>query len=335
MSSRLFSRFGLRGVVITMRGLSNHHQSCCVNSLLQTFSATWELTDILDRWDSSGLTADISNVPLQLKKVLSALRSNAPHSAAHIDFLRCLDRHSIRLCVQHDADEVLLSILNLMQQQINDRALALEIQDLYKISVQTHVQCLECTSNQTQTSYMLSLPLHINEDHNSLESCMTSFFEHQELRGRNCCYCKQCESKTPTKQGVKLLSLPRILRVHLKRFRNRSGSTRKVDSKVTFPETFDFSELHKEAFSSDFTQDDCKYTLYTVVVHSGTASCGHYTAFVRHKDNKGWYYADDSHVEKASWEEVKKTYGGGYSYAELEPVKMTSYYSRCHSRDVC
>lgn len=45
---------------------------------------------------------------------------------------------------------------------------ALEIQNLYKISVETHLQCLLCDSVQTQTSYLLSLPLHIKEDHNSL-----------------------------------------------------------------------------------------------------------------------------------------------------------------------
>ncbi|XP_034529981.1 ubl carboxyl-terminal hydrolase 18 isoform X2 [Notolabrus celidotus] len=295
---------------LTMKGLRNHHLSCCVNTLLQTFSATRELTDILDKWKPSGRTADKHSLPLQLKTVLSAMRSDDPHSVSHHGFLYCLDRNYIRLNVQHDADEVFLSILNLMQQQIGDTALALEIQELYKISVQTQLECLECSFNQTQTSFMLSLPLHIKEDDNSLESCMTSFFEHQELKGRNCCYCKQCGSKTPSKQGVKLLSLPPILRVHLKRFRNNSGYARKIDCKVTFPETFDFTEIVKEAFSSDFTQNDCTYTLYAVLVHSGGAMYGHYTAFVRHRANQRWHYANDSHVQQASWEEVMATYGG-------------------------
>lgn len=123
-------------------------------------------------------------------------------------------------------------------------------------------------------------------------------------------------------QGVKLLSLPQILCVNLKRFRNSHVGTRKLDCTVTFPETFDFSELVNEAFSSDFAQvllfpinypylvshviykfiflfqNDCKYTLYAVVVHSGYAMCGHYTAYVRHRVNQRWYYADDSHVKQ-------------------------------------
>ncbi|XP_070848317.1 ubl carboxyl-terminal hydrolase 18 [Chaetodon trifascialis] len=295
-----------------MRGFSNYCLSCCVNTLLQSFSATWELADLLDRWETAGVQTDGHNVPLQLKRVLAAMRSDLPQPAPHHDFLHCLDRNRVRLCTQHDADEVFLSILNLIQQQMDDQTLALEIQNLYKISVETLVQCLDCSSVQTQTSYLLSLPLHIKEDDNSLEDCMTSFFEHQELRGINCCFCAQCGIKTPSKQGVKLLSLPRILCVHLKRFRNSRGGTRKLDCMVTFPETFDFSEIVKEAFSAHFAQNDCKYTLHAVVVHSGYAMFGHYTAYVRHRINQRWYYADDSHVKQASWEEVKRTYGGYY-----------------------
>lgn len=295
-----------------MRGLANYCLSCCVNTLLQTFSATWELADLLDKWEAAGVRAASSNVPLQLKKVLADMKSDLPQPSPHHDFLHCLDRNCLRLYVQHDADEVFLSILNLIQQQMDDKNLALEIHNLYKICVETYLQCLECSSVQTHTSYLLSLPLHIKEDRNSLEGCMASFFEHQELRGIDCCFCEQCGMKTPSKQGVKLLSLPRILCVHLKRFRNSHGYTRKLDCRVTFPETFDIFEILKGAFSPDFVQNDCKYTLHAVVVHSGTAMFGHYTAYVRRWVNKRWYYANDSSVKQVSWEEVKTSYGGHY-----------------------
>ncbi|XP_041820283.1 ubl carboxyl-terminal hydrolase 18 [Chelmon rostratus] len=307
---RLCSKLNVQDFRFGMRGLRNYCLSCCVNTLLQSFSATWELADLLDKWETAGMRTDSPNVPLQLKRVLAAMRSDVSQPAPHQDFLRSLDRNCLRLYTQHDADEVFISILNLIQQQMDDKALALEIQNLYRISVETLVQCLECSSVQTQTSYLLSLPLHIKEDDNSLEDCMSSFFEHQELRGINCCFCAQCGMKTPSKQCVKLLSLPRILCVHLKRFRNSRGGTRKLDCRVTFPETFEFSEICKEAFSSDFAQNNCKYTLHAVVVHSGCAMCGHYTAYVRHRTNQRWYYANDSHVKQASWEEVKRTYGG-------------------------
>ncbi|AWO98165.1 putative ubl carboxyl-terminal hydrolase 18-like isoform 2 [Scophthalmus maximus] len=293
-----------------MRGLSNYRLSCCVNTLLQTLSATWEVSDLLEKWEAAGVRADSHNVPLQLKRVLAAMRSDhLPQHVPHRDFLHCLDRNCVRLSVQHDADEVFLSILNFVQQQMDDRALALEIQNLYKISVETHLQCLECDSVQTRTSYLLSLHLHLKEDHNSLAGCISSFLEDQELRGIDRCFCAKCGIKTPSKQGVKLLSLPRILCVHLKRFRNSRGYTRKLDCQVTFPETFDFSEIAREGFATDFAQNECKYTLYAVVVHSGSAMCGHYTAYVRHRGNQGWYYADDSFIRQASWEDVQRTNG--------------------------
>ncbi|KAM9334750.1 ubl carboxyl-terminal hydrolase 18 [Symphorus nematophorus] len=294
-----------------MRGLTNYCLSCCVNTLLQSFSATWEVADLLDKWDAAGVKKDGRNVPLQLKKVLAAMRSDDPQPAPHHGFLHCLDRNCFRLHVQHDADEVFFAILDFIQKQMDNKTLALEIRNLYKISLETHLQCLACNSVQTRSSYQLSLPLHIQEDHNSLEGCMNSYFKHQELRGINSCYCPQCESKTPSKQGYKLVSLPGILCVNLKRFRNSRGGTRKLDCEVSFPETFDFSGIVKEeAFSKDFAQNDCKYTLHAVVVHSGYAMCGHYTAYVRHRVNQRWYYADDSHVRQVSWEEVRTTYGG-------------------------
>ncbi|XP_053271112.1 ubl carboxyl-terminal hydrolase 18 [Pleuronectes platessa] len=317
MLSRFYSYLTLRDLKYEMRGLSNYQLSCCVNTLLQTLSATWELSELLERWDSAGVKADSHNVPLELKKVLSAMKSDHRHSTPHQDFLYCLDRNSFRLCVQHDADEVFLSILNFMQQQMDDRALALDIQNLYKVSVETRLQCLECSCIQTQTSFQLSLHLHVKEDQDSLEGCISSFLEDQELSGRDSCFCAQCERKTPSKRDVKLLSLPRILCMQLKRYRSSRGGIRKLDCRVTFPETFDFSELARGGFSRDFAQDEYTYTLYAVVVHSGGTMGGHYTAYVRPGGNQQWYYADDSSVEKVSWERVQGTYGkyyGGTAY---------------------
>ncbi|KAM9845982.1 ubl carboxyl-terminal hydrolase 18 isoform 2-T2 [Aulostomus maculatus] len=281
-----------------MRGLSNYRLSCCVNSLLQTLSSTWELTELIERWDDASVREDGRNVPLELKRVLTAMQSDSPQPAPHRDFLRCLDRNHIHLGAQHDADEVFLFILNLVQQQMDDSTLTLSIQNLYKISTETLVKCLECSFEQTMTSFMLSLPLHVREDDNYLESCMSTFFEPQELRGINCCYCANCGFKRPSEKVVKLLALPPILCVHLKRFRNSKGYTRKLDCRVSFPETLDLSEILTEALSANFAQSDCRYTLYAVVVHSGFAECGHYTAYVRNRGNQCWYYTDDSHVQK-------------------------------------
>ncbi|CAN9508406.1 unnamed protein product [Ophioblennius macclurei] len=298
------SRFG-------MRGLSNHHLSCCVNTLLQTLAATWEMADLLEKWDTAGWGSDgANNVPLQLKRVLAAMRGDSLQSVQHRDFLRCLHANNIRLNVQHDADEVFLFILDFIQRQMDDGKLAQDIQNLYRISVENVLRCSECSNVQTRTSYLLSLPLHIRDDHESLDDCIASFFQHQELKGRNCCVCMRCEKKTPSTQGIRLLSLPPVLCVQLKRFRNVHGDLRKLYGELTFPEFLDLWEVARDVLPAHFTQDECRYVLYAVVVHSGMTSCGHYTAFVRHPGDSSWYYADDSSVLNASWEDVQTTYGG-------------------------
>ncbi|XP_029350982.1 ubl carboxyl-terminal hydrolase 18 isoform X2 [Echeneis naucrates] len=306
MSAWGISRYGF---FFGIRGLSNYNLSCCVNSLLQSLFATSELVELLQRWDPAGSGEDRRNVPLQLKRTFADMKSDRPQTAPHRNFLHSLDQNRVRLNVQHDADEVFLSILHFIQQQMDDKALALEIQNLYKIAVETCLQCLKCSSVQTRSSYTLTLPLHVKEDEDSLEGCISSFLTEQLLTDVDSCFCEQCGAKTPSKWRLKLLSLPPILCVHLKRFRSISGETRKLDCKVTFPERFDFSEVAQDAFPPDAAKAGV-YTLYAVVVHSGFAMFGHYTAFIHHRETQRWYYANDSHVEEASWEEVQQTYGG-------------------------
>lgn len=46
------------------------------------------------------------------------------------------------------------------------------------------------------------------------------------------------------------------------------------------------------------SQGDSTYSLYAVVVHSGFAYYGHYTAFIKSPGGQEWYYADDSSVQR-------------------------------------
>ncbi|XP_070976959.1 ubl carboxyl-terminal hydrolase 18-like [Oncorhynchus clarkii lewisi] len=312
MSRRMFSMCGrswslpIGSRAQGLRGLMNYGLSCCVNALLQSFSATWELVDLLEGWNP----VDKESVPLYLRKALLAMQSDQSQPAPHRDFLHCLDRNDIYFYVQQDADEVFLSILNLIQQQMSDKALAQEIQSLYKVTMETYLQCLECKYIETGASFLLSLPMHIRESHDSLEDCIRFFFKRQELRDGDKCYCERCGEKKPSQQGFKLISLPPVLCLHLKRFRNSHGYTRKLHYKVTFPEALNISEiLTAEALSERYVQNDSQYSLCAVIVHSGVAMFGHYTAYVRHK-NQSWYYANDSSVRQVSWKKVQNTYGG-------------------------
>ncbi|KAJ3611967.1 hypothetical protein NHX12_020246 [Muraenolepis orangiensis] len=274
-----------------------------------SFYATWELRSILDRWDALSVRDEGLNVPLQLKRYMAAMGNGQP--SPHRHFLQCMERKLFRMDVQHDADEVFLAVLDFIQQQMDDPALALEIQGLYQISVELQLQCLQCSCTKRRPSFLLSLPLHIKEGPNSLEDCIVSFFQLQDLSGIDSCFCAECRVKTPSKQGFKLLSLPTILCMQLQRFRNSARGTDKLDCSLAFPDSFDFQDFWKlNVFSQDFQKNgSTKYSLFAVIVHIGSAWCGHYTAYVLVPEH-GWFYADDSHVVRATWDDVRATYGG-------------------------
>ncbi|XP_067247033.1 ubl carboxyl-terminal hydrolase 18 [Chanodichthys erythropterus] len=294
-----------------VRGLFNDSLSCCINALLQSFSATTELLDILNKWNPSD-RIEQSNIPLHLKNTLLAMR-DASHPSPHRDFLNSLYRHTIRRYTQQDADEIFHLILNLIQKQMPDHCLAQEIRSLYEIKVETQVTCAHCASIQRTPTSLFSLPLAICERGNTLESCINSFFQLQNLVDGEECYCDRCDQKQPSTHELKLVSLPPILCVHLKRFRNDHGFTRKLNSKVTFPETFNtdvFATGQSENVANDSRRSDEHYSLYAVIVHLGSAMFGHYTAYIRRFQDQAWYYADDNCVQPATWADVQYTYKG-------------------------
>lgn len=58
------------------------------------------------------------------------------------------------------------------------------------------------------------------------------------------------------------------------------------------------------------------YKLFSIMVHSGTASGGHYYAYICNFEDNKWYCFNDQQVSRITQEDIKKTYGGsssGYS----------------------
>ncbi|KAF5907919.1 ubl carboxyl-terminal hydrolase 18-like isoform X1, partial [Clarias magur] len=287
-----------------VRGLENCGLSCCINALLQSFAATTELQELLNRWQPSEESHD-HNVPLELKRALEAMKDKTQRHP-HQDFLDCLHYNDVCRLTQHDADEVFHTILNLIQKQMSDQQTATAITNLYKIEVEGCCHCLECENVHRVPNFFLSFPLHLPERGGTLEDCMKMFFECQKLEGSEAFYCGRCEKKTPSVQGYRLVSLPSILCFNLKRSRNTGGFLRKLNAKVSFPETINLSEILPEEHSQ---LSQSRYRLYAVIVHAGTAMCGHYTAYIYSMDSR-WYYTNDSHTSQVSWEAVQETYGG-------------------------
>ncbi|XP_076360127.1 LOW QUALITY PROTEIN: ubiquitin carboxyl-terminal hydrolase 20-like [Tachypleus tridentatus] len=127
----------------------------------------------------------------------------------------------------------------------------------------------------------------------SLLDCLAAFFSADELKGDNMYSCEKCKKLRNGIKYSKVLQLPEVLCIHLKRFRHEVMFSSKISSFVSFPlEGLDMSPfLHK-----DCPRETTTYDLIAVICHHGTAGCGHYTAYALNYLNDHWYEFDDQYV---------------------------------------
>lgn len=127
----------------------------------------------------------------------------------------------------------------------------------------------------------------------TLEDCLAAFFAADELKGDNMYSCERCKKLRNGIKYCKVLKLPEILCIHLKRFRHEVMYSYKISNHVSFQlEGLDMRPfLAKESPSQVST-----YDLLSVICHHGTAGSGHYIAYCQNVNNGQWYEFDDQYV---------------------------------------
>ncbi|PIO74737.1 hypothetical protein TELCIR_03241 [Teladorsagia circumcincta] len=135
----------------------------------------------------------------------------------------------------------------------------------------------------------------------SIGSCLLEFTAAEQLQGSNAYECENCcvprnkKLKAIGSQKKRVSALkryliyepPAVLTLHLKRFQQLEGmcgrtSTRKLSGHVSFPMMFDMAPFccrNVERLAPG--EKRLLYSLYGVVVHSGSLSGGHYIAYVK------------------------------------------------------
>uniref|UniRef100_A0A674PPE0 Ubiquitin carboxyl-terminal hydrolase n=1 Tax=Takifugu rubripes TaxID=31033 RepID=A0A674PPE0_TAKRU len=128
----------------------------------------------------------------------------------------------------------------------------------------------------------------------SVQSCLFQFTEVETLTEKNSLLCVTCTKQQPDKgKGSKnvytdalkqmlISSLPPVLTLHLKRFQQNGYSICKVNRHVQFPLILDLAPFcGVKCKNVADGEPQILYSLYGIVVHSGTMRSGHYTAYVK------------------------------------------------------
>lgn len=158
----------------------------------------------------------------------------------------------------------------------------------------------------------------------TLNDCLAALFSEDELKGDNMYSCEHCKKLRNSVKSVKVLQLPEILCIHLKRFRHDSMLSSKISSYVSFPLTdLEMAPYrHKDCVSSA-----TMYDLVAVICHHGSVGGGHYTSYCKSYHSGYWYEFDDQYVTRVSPQTVESC----QAYVLFYRKQRSRQSEKCHA----
>lgn len=180
------------------------------------------------------------------------------------------------------------------------------VHDLFEGLLTSETRCLTCENTSQRDEAFLDLSVDLSP-HTSVTSCLRKFSEEEMLCERNKFHCDNCGGLQEAEKRMKIKRLPRILALHLKRFKYTEDLQRlqKLFHRVVYP-------FYLRLFNTtdDAEDPDRLYELYAVVVHIGGGPYhGHYVSIIKTQD-RGWLLFDDELVEPVDKSYVLNFFGG-------------------------
>ncbi|OBT67611.1 hypothetical protein VE03_03725 [Pseudogymnoascus sp. 23342-1-I1] len=179
------------------------------------------------------------------------------------------------------------------------------VHDIFEGVLTSETRCLTCEASSQRDETFIDLSIDL-EEHSSVTSCLRKFSAEEMLCERNKFHCDNCGGLQEAEKRMKIKRLPKILTLHLKRFKYTEDLTRlqKLFHRVVYP-------YHLRMFNTtdDAEDPDRLYELYAVVVHiGGNAYHGHYISIIKTQD-RGWLLFDDEMVEPVDKHYVRNFFG--------------------------
>ncbi|QHO50475.1 Ubiquitin carboxyl-terminal hydrolase [Arachis hypogaea] len=312
-----FSEFGLDPELsfgITVRkigaGLRNLGNTCFLNSVLQCLTHTEPLAAYLQsgKHKSSCHVAGFCALCAIQNHVSRALHASGRTLSPEdlVGNLRCISRN-FQNARQEDAHEYMVNLLESMHKCCLPSGVPSESPSAYEKSfvhkifgghLRSQVKCQQCSFCSNKFDPFLDLSLEIFKAE-SLQKALANFTAAEWLDGGERQYnCQRCKQKVRALKQLTVHKAPYVLTIHLKRFHAHNPG-QKIKKKVRFDCALDL-----KPFVSGSYEGDVKYSLYGVLVHSGSSThSGHYYCYVR-TSNDMWYTLDDNRVYNVSEREV-------------------------------
>uniref|UniRef100_UPI003AAD487B ubiquitin carboxyl-terminal hydrolase 31 n=1 Tax=Centroberyx gerrardi TaxID=166262 RepID=UPI003AAD487B len=171
-----------------------------------------------------------------------------------------------------------------------------------------------------------SVYLHREQHHQpqacTLAQCFQLYTKEEQLAPDDAWRCPHCKQLQQGRIKLSLWTLPDVLILHLKRFRQEGDRRVKMQNMVKFPLMGMDMAPHvvkrsqsswslpshwspwRRPYGLGRNPDDYLYDLYAVCNHHGNMHGGHYTAYCKNSIDGQWYCFDDSEVQPMADEDV-------------------------------
>mmetsp|Transcript_52342 Transcript_52342/g.119362 ORF Transcript_52342/g.119362 Transcript_52342/m.119362 type:complete len:351 (+) Transcript_52342:3-1055(+) len=227
----------------------------------------------------------------------------------------------------------------------------------FRGELRNEIECLDVAFRKRWAEPFSELALDVasgGRGKQTVEAALSRYFADEEMSGANGYRARGFEGKQRAAKRVALAQPPEVLHLQLKRFAYRPSAGGqyglvKLGDKLAFDQELDLKPYLAQQDEDDEERDlggggggwaggpqsssparraSSRYVLHAVLIHTGSASYGHYYAYVRPnlgqgsapaggKDGGGWVRCDDTRVEAVPWKQVREE-GGGFGSASRD-----------------
>lgn len=328
-------------------GLTNQGATCYLNSLLQTLFMTPEFTREVFRWrldPDASAEERTRSIPHQLQMLFARLLTSECRAISTVGLTKSFCWDGDQVFVQHDVQELCRLLFDALEEAFAGTA---DVTRLFRGQLIDFLACKPPhTHTSTRSDAFLDLQVAVRGFGSirpiaSVIEGLRFFLKPESLDGANQ-YELAPGQKVDAWKGLRLAQLPPLLMVHLKRFEMDYATMRnvKVNDRVSFSQTLSFAkkceqdcakasqhagcaeawdpvEPEQRAGECDGPTELVEYELYSVLVHAGTATSGHYFAYIKDLSRSSWLKFDDATVSTASWADVESTFGVSVSSTSM------------------